>query len=79
MPKKKAPAAPTTTKKFYALALDEDQCRAVLAACTSAQMHVIADRETYDRVMKQVGMDSQQLVMLYGGVVDYVAGKLEER
>lgn len=63
-------------KKFIALALDEDQCRAVLAACTTAVVNIERDITGYDEVLKKTGKTGLELMGLYTSVVMYVSDKL---
>jgi hypothetical protein len=65
-------------KKFIALALTEDQCRAVMAACTAGTMQIADNHKTYDRLLQHSGKTADELQALYGSVVIYVGEKLEE-
>lgn len=64
-------------QKYIALALTEDQCRAVMAACTAGLMQISDNHETYDRLLQHSGKTADELQALYGSVVLYVAEKLE--
>lgn len=64
--------------KYIALALDEDQCRAVMGACAAASEIISRDLHTYERVLAGTGKTPFELTALYASIVLYVSDKLEE-
>lgn len=66
-------------QKYYALALTEDQCRAVMGACSSASLLISENPEIYKRILEGTERTPLELQGLYASVVIYVEEKLEEK